>query len=60
MKINNISTPSFGSIQIQKSKMDWQQRGASERLYDTINYSDKYNELIENNNDIDIYTSEKK
>ena len=60
MRIYNISTQPFGSIQIQKSKMDWQQRGASERLYDTIKYSDKYSELTERNKGIDIYILPKK
>ncbi len=60
MRINSISNMSFGSIQIQKSKMDWQQRGASERLARTIEYTDKYNELTEQGSDIDIYILPKK
>lgn len=60
MRINSISALSFGAIQVQKSKMGWQQRGASERLVQTIEYTDKYSDLKEDGKDIDIYILPKK
>ena len=53
MKISNNYSPSFGSIQVGLSKMNSKQMALSDRLYDTIKYSESY--LPVENNDIDIY-----
>lgn len=53
MQISNNSSTSFGSIQVGLSKMNRVQRGVSNRLFDTIKYSDEYSKI--SNNDLDIY-----
>lgn len=53
MYLNNNISPSFGSIQVQSSKMNRKQINTSNSLYDTIKYSDEYSKLSDE--DIDIY-----
>ena len=55
MKITNCTSPSFNGIKVQKSKMNWLQKGISNRLSRSIEYCDKYAELTKEGADIDIY-----
>ncbi len=53
MEISNNMSPSFGSIQVGLSKMNRNQRAISDRLFNTIKYSEKYSKI--SNGNLDIY-----
>ena len=58
MQISNNNSTSFGSIQVQISKMNINQRCISDRLFNSLKYSEKYSKLtsdIRSGEDLDIY-----
>ncbi len=53
MQVTNNTSPSFGSIQVNISKMNNYQRGVSNKLFRAIKYSENYSPIAEK--DVDIY-----
>ena len=53
MQISNNLSPSFGSIQVNVSEMNREQRGKSDAVFRTLKYSDRYQPL--EHQDVDIY-----
>lgn len=53
MNISSNFSPSFGSIQVNLSRMNNTQRDLSDKFFNAIKYDDKYQQL--ENEDVDIY-----
>jgi len=63
MQISNNNSLSFGSIQVNLTKMNPSQRRISDRLFNSLKYSDKYSKMtseVRPGEDLDIYMLPKK